>query len=137
MRDLAAVFALKHFILVRKYLHGLLVFQKIIQVIANESANALFGASYPRQAVAEIGQNRRKSMLLDQIEKPVFRAEVVIHARQRHAGGTGKVAHGRTLVAFVAKNFSGVFEDLAQLAIKTRLGRLTRYGSMGTGSGSC
>src|ERR1700692_2724415 len=41
VRDLAAVFAVEHFILVGEDFHRLLVLEEILQVIMDESANAL------------------------------------------------------------------------------------------------
>ena len=74
-------------------------------------------------------------MLLDQIQQAVLGAEVVIHPGERHASGAGKVAHGSAGVSFFAKDFDGMFQNLAQLAVETRLGRLMPHRSMGARSG--
>ena len=45
VRNLAAVFTVEYFILMREYFHGLLMLEKVFEVILDKSANPLLAGS--------------------------------------------------------------------------------------------
>jgi hypothetical protein len=56
-------------------------------------------------------------VLLNQEEQALLGLEVIIKSRQRHAGGTGKIAHGSAFVSFFAEDFGSVGEDFGESLI--------------------
>src|SRR5437763_12272702 len=92
-------------------------------MVVDESANRPLWVRRSRKAIPQPGKNRRKSMFLDEVQQPVFRAKVVIHSGKRHTGSARHIAHRSPGITFFAENFSGMFQYLAQLPIEARLSR--------------
>src|SRR5437868_10983755 len=87
-------------------------------MIQNESANPLLRIADVLQPVAQAFDNGREGVFLNQVEQSLFRFEVVVQARQRHAARPRKIAHGRPFVSLFIEHIGGMHQDLGQPAIE-------------------
>src|SRR5438270_4807292 len=117
----------------RQHLHGLLMLKKIFKVVLDNNANSSLCVLYRCKPLAKSAQDCGKSVLLDQVEQALLRTEVVVHAGQRHLGGTGKIAHGSAFISFFAEDLGCVIANLAQLRAKIWLKRTHSPGGLDAG----
>ncbi len=106
----------------RQDFHALLVDQKIFEMVENENPDTLFRFGAFVEPSGELFEDGCESVFLNQVEQTFFRSEIVIEARQRHAGGAGEVAHRSAFVSFFAEDFGRVAEDFAETAVETSVG---------------
>ena len=90
---------------VRQNLHGRLVCQEIFEVIEDEDSNALFRIVDTIETGLQALDDRRERMLLDKVEKALFRLEVIIKPGERHAAFAREVTHGSSFVPLLAEDF--------------------------------
>src|SRR5579872_166024 len=91
-------------------------------MIENENTDFLFGVRYGLEAGLQMLNDGGECMFLNQEEQALFRLEVIIKSRERHAAGVGKIAHGRALIAFLAEDFGGMGEDFGETLVKAGAG---------------
>src|ERR1035437_9569687 len=103
----------------RQHLQSLLVAHEILEVIQDEDANALLGVRDTFQSRLEFVDDGGEGVFLNQEQQALFGLEVVIKPCQRHAGSTGKVAHGGAFVSLDAKHLGGMVENLPEAAVET------------------
>ena len=108
---------LQNLVLVGEHLHRRLVGQEIFEVVEDENANALFRIAHTLQTRLQALDDGGESMLLDEVEQPLFRLEVVIKPGQRHAAGAREIAHRSAFVSLFAENFGGVGQDFGKAPV--------------------
>src|SRR5271169_5460543 len=117
--DLRTQAVLQRVVFMREYLQTLLIAHKIFEVVQDEDADPLFGIGDILEPRFELFENGRESVLLNQKQQTLFGLEIVIEPRQRHPGGTRKIAHGSAFVSLEAENLGGMIENLPEAAVKT------------------
>src|ERR1035438_10476315 len=75
-------------------------------MVEDEDPDALFRVVHPVQPSFQALHNRGEGMLLNQIQQPLFRLEVVVKSRQRHAARAREIAHRGAFVSFLAEDLS-------------------------------
>src|ERR1035437_7482829 len=89
-------------------------------MVEDEDPDALFRVVHPVQPSFQALHNRGEGMLLNQIQQPLFRLEVVVKSRQRHAARAREIAYRGAFVSLLAEDLSSMSEDLRQAPVIAR-----------------
>ncbi len=85
--DLSSETVLEHVVFVREHLHGLLIGEKVFEMIQDKNANALFGIGNFIQPLAQPLNDGAEGVLLNQVQQFLFGLEIVVKSGQGHAAG--------------------------------------------------
>src|SRR5712692_1653009 len=115
-------------ILMRHHLHLVHVVKEKPEMIRDENGDSGSNIRFRVGRLFPPLQQRHKTLLLNEKEKLLFGPEIIVEARQAHAGRARDISNGSAVKTLCGENFRRALKDLLQFLVVVARGRLGTVG---------